>query len=106
MKIGIDDWHFRSAASDMLVLDLYLDNGQHALLEVFSMNNPHAAHAHIPEMVVFCELPGEKMSDNCGPGRWISRPPERNCQWSNVQAPPALMEQIRSRLGEHHLQPT
>jgi hypothetical protein len=99
MKISADDWHFRSFENDMLVLDLYLSNGQHTLLEIYPMKNPNATNGQIPEMIVFCEFPGERLAEGHCVGRWISRPPDRSCPWSNVQIPPALLQQIRQRLG-------
>jgi hypothetical protein len=99
MKIGADDWHFRSVQNDMLVIDLFLSNAQHALLEVFPMKNTAVSNGQIPEMVVFSEFPGEKLSEGNSVARWITRPPERACLWSNVQVPPALMQQIRQKLG-------
>jgi hypothetical protein len=99
MKTSADDWHFRTCENEMLVFDLFLSNAQHALLQVFPMKNPNSPNGQIPEMVVFCELPGERLAtDNCV-GRWIARPPDRSCPWSSVQIPPALMQQIRERLG-------
>ena len=66
MKIGVDDWHFKFSESETLLLDVYLDNGQHALLEVNPMKNPHVCNGEVPEMIVFCELPGEKVAEqNC-----------------------------------------
>jgi hypothetical protein len=99
MKINVDDWHFKPSPPDSLSLDLYLDNGQHALLEVYPMRHPTAINGEIPEMVVFCELPGEKLAEGNCHARWVARPPDRSCPWSNVQAPLALMQQIRERLG-------
>ena len=40
MKIGVDDWHFKYSENDTLLLDVFLDNGQHAMLEVNGMKNP------------------------------------------------------------------
>jgi hypothetical protein len=100
MKIGIDDWHFQEAPGDMLVLDLFLDNGQHAVMEVNPMKNRTVANGDVPEIIVFCELPGEKLSEQGCPARWVSRPPSRECSWSGVQMPAALMEQLRVRLAE------
>lgn len=100
MKIGIDDWHFREVAEDMLVLDVFLDNGQHALMEVNPMKNKTVANGEVPEIIVFCELPGEKVSEQGCPARWVSRPPSRECSWSGVQMPAALLEQLRLRLNE------
>src|SRR5690349_9400290 len=99
MKISADDWHFRSFENDTLVLDIFLSNAQHALLEVCPMKNPDAPNGQVPEMVVFCEFPGEKLAESNCVGRWITRPPDRTCPWSNVQIPPALMQQIREKLG-------
>src|SRR5262245_8776597 len=99
MKISADDWHFRSFENDMLVLDVFLSNGQHALLEVYPMKNPNTINGQVPEMVLFCEFPGEKLAENNCVGRWISRPPDRSCVWSNVQIPPSLLQQIRQKLG-------
>jgi hypothetical protein len=99
MRISADDWHFRSSENDMLVFDVFLSNGQHAVLEVCPMKNANLANGQIPEMVVFCEFPGEKVSEGNCAARWIARPPDRSCAWSSVQIPPALMQQIRQRLG-------
>ena len=99
MKISTDDWHFRSCDSDTVVLDVFLSNGQHALLEASPMRNPDRAYGHIPEMVVYCEFPGEKLHDQTGVARWVSRPPDKSCPWSNVEIPPALLQQIRERMN-------
>ena len=99
MKISVDDWHFRDRNEEPLVLDAFLDNGQHALLEVNSMRNSAVVNGEIPEMIIFCELPGEKISEQDCPARWISRPPNRSCPWSNVQLPLALMEQIKTKIN-------
>jgi hypothetical protein len=99
MKTSADDWHFRSSDTDMLLLDLFLSNAQHAMLQVYPMKNAAAPNGQIPEMVVFCEFPGERIAAGNCVGRWIARPPDRSCPWSSVELPPALMQQIRQRLG-------
>ncbi len=99
MRITADDWRFRSFEGDMLVYDLFLSNAQHALLEVCPMKNSSLPNGQVPELVVFCEMPGEKINEHNCVARWVSRPPDRTCQWSNVQIPPALMQQIRQKLG-------
>ena len=99
MKITADDWHFRSFEHDTLVIDLFLSNAQHAILVVSPMKNGNAPNGQIPEMVVFCEFPGEKVAEENCVARYITRPPDRTCAWSNVQVPPALMQQIRQKLG-------
>ncbi len=83
----------------MLVLDAYLDNGQHAVIEVNPMKNLGVPNGDIPEIIVFCEMPGERVAQEGCPARWASRPPSRECPWSGVQVPHALMEQVRDRLG-------
>ena len=97
MKISVDDWHFREESAEMLVLDVFLDNGQHAVMEVNPMKSVAVPNGDVPEIILFCELPGEKVSETGCPARWVSRPPSRQCAWSNVTLPAALMEQIRAR---------
>lgn len=99
MKINVDDWHFRDSESETLLLDAYLDNGQHAVIEVNPMRSTRVVNGGIPEIIIFCELPGEKLAEETCPARWASRPPDRSCSWSNVQMPMALMQQIKDRLG-------
>jgi len=99
MKIGVDDWHFRSSENDTLLLDVFLDNGQHALLEVNPMKNTQVVNGGIPEMILFCEMPGEKLVEGTCASRWIARPPNKSCAWSNVAPPMALMQQIKDRLA-------
>lgn len=99
MKITADDWHFRPSEGGTVILDIFLSNGQHALLEVNPMKNPETPNGQLPEMVVFCEFPGEKLAEHNCVARWITRPPDKSCPWSGVQIPPSLMQQIRERLG-------
>lgn len=99
MKIGVDDWHFRPSENDTVVLDVFLDNGQHAMLEVNAMRNTQVVNGEVPEMIVFCELPGEKLVEGTCPARWIARPPNKSCAWSNVTPPMALIQQIKDRLA-------
>jgi len=99
MKTAIDDWRFKTADEGILLADVYLANGQHALLEVNPLVNPKVSAESVPEIIVFCEMPGERITGGCGPGRWISRPPNRSCPWSSVEIPPALEHQIRDRLA-------
>src|SRR5258708_2833311 len=99
MKTSVDDWHFRPSQDDLLVLDAFLSNGQHALLEVSPMQNRNAPNGDIPEMVVFCEFPGEKIAEHNCTARWITRPRGRDCPGSNVQTPPALMQQTGENLA-------
>src|SRR5262245_36986866 len=98
MKTAIDDWHFRAPEEGVLLADVYLANGQHAVLEVNPLINPKQAGEPVPEIIVFCEMPGERITGGCGPGRWVSRPPHRSCPWSSVEIPSALERQIHDRL--------
>lgn len=98
MKITVDDWHFRDPIDATLVLDVFLDNGQHALMEVNAMRETSVVNGDIPEMIVFSELPGEKVQTQDCSARWVSRPPSKDCAWSNVEVPLALMNQIHDRL--------
>jgi hypothetical protein len=50
-------------------------------------------------LIVFCELPGEKLAGPSAPARWIARPASRNCPWSNIQMPPAMLQQIQEHLA-------
>jgi hypothetical protein len=98
MRISVDDWHFRESDPDLLVLDVFLDNGQHAVMEVSPMKKASNPNGDIPEMIMFCEMPGEKIAEEGCPARWVTRPPTRECPWSNVQIPQALILQIKDRL--------
>jgi len=99
MKISVDDWHFRGAEGDSLVLDLFLDNGQHALMEVNPMRNLHVVNGDVPEMIVFGEYPGEIVREASPSARWVARPPAPQCPWSHVQLPPVLLQQIQQHLA-------
>jgi hypothetical protein len=99
MRISVDDWHFREARAELVLLDVFLDNGQHGVLEINPMRNLAAVNGGVPEMIMFCELPGERITEEGAPARWIARPPSRECPWSNVQLPHALLEQIKQRLN-------
>jgi hypothetical protein len=99
MKIAVDDWHFKFSENETLLLDVFLNNGQHALLEINPMKNGRVPNGEVPEMIVFCELPGEKVAEEGCPARWIARPPSRDCAWSCVEVPLALMQQIKDRMG-------
>jgi|SRR5689334_5848085 len=99
MKIRADDWHFRCVEGGAIVFDIFLSNAQHALLEAYPMKHPESPNGQIPELVVFCEMPGEKIAAGGCVARWITRPPDRSCPWSNVELPPSLMVQIQQRLG-------
>ncbi|GEM_PF-1795130 len=99
MKIMVDDWHFKQVESDLLVADVFLGNGQHGLLEVVPFRNSRSELHPIPEITISCEFPGEKIGEGNCVKRWVTRPPDRACTWSNVELPPSLLHQIHERLG-------
>ncbi|MEO8428840.1 MAG: hypothetical protein ABI651_17205 [Verrucomicrobiota bacterium] len=103
MNINIDDWNFKVLQKNTLAVDVFLDNGQHGLLEVFPLKNLDGTLNEVPETVMFGELSGETIQDGQNVARWISRPPQRSCPWSRVQVPPALWQQIAERIaqGDH-----
>ena len=105
MKIPVDDWHFKSLEGDCLVVDLYLLNGQHAILEAHPMKDEQAPDGDIPEMVVTGEMPGEKVHEEGMRRRWIARPPSASCEWSHVELSGALLRQIQERLHSRLLKP-
>jgi hypothetical protein len=101
MRIIVDDWHFVPPPDDgsVVAVDLFLDNGQHARLEVIPLINPYSEAEQIPELVVKCEMPGEKLHMETPTRRWITRPPDRCCEWSHVELSPTLIRQINDRLS-------
>jgi len=98
MKIPVDDWHFRSIENDVILYDIYLANGQHAIMEVNPLLNPKAGGEMVPEIIVFCELSGEKIEEGTCHPRWLSRAPDNNCMWSHVEVPTALHRHIEEQL--------
>ena len=101
MKLNVDDWHFTTTPNpnSVVAVDLYLDNGQHARLEVIPLINPYVEADQIPEIIIYCEMPGEKLLEEPEPRRWITRPADRSCEWSSVELSPTLIRQINDRLA-------
>jgi hypothetical protein len=101
MRIVVDDWMFRSQPDNgsVVTVDLFLDNGQRALLEVHPLANPNSPGEQIPEVVVKAELPGELPDQPEGVCRWIARAPHRFCEWSKVELSETLIRQINERLS-------
>jgi hypothetical protein len=102
MKLSPDDWMFKPSDPDQVLVSLFLNNGQHALLEINPVHISHAGGPQVPEIIVHCELPGEKLTDPKPSRRWIARPPDRTCQWSRVELPPTLTHQIEQRIEHVH----
>jgi hypothetical protein len=99
MKIHVDDWQFRPIENEVVAVELFLDNGQRAVLEVFPLIYSRTAAAAGCEMVVWCEVPGELLDGGTCKARWIHRAPDASCVWSKVELPPALLEQIDEHLA-------
>lgn len=100
MKLSADDWKFITPTTlgCVVAVDLFLDNGQHARLEVFPLFYAHATGEQIPEIIVYCEMPGEKLHQQTEVKRWISRPLDKSCPWSSVELTPTLIRQINETL--------
>ncbi len=99
MKYQVDDWHFRLAENNVVAAELFLDNGQKAILEVLPLNYDNTQSSAGNEMIVWCEMPGEMVTEGTCQARWITRPPDNKCPWSRVEIPPGLMGQIEERLA-------
>ena len=100
MKLSVDDWKFITPTTlgCVVAVDLFLDNGQLARLEVFPLFYAHATGEQIPEIIVYCEMPGEKLNQQTEVKRWISRPLDKSCPWSSVELTPTLIRQINETL--------
>ena len=99
MKYQVDDWHFRIAENNVVAVELFLDNGQKAILEVLPLTYEHTRSPAGHEMIVWCELPGELLDEGTCQARWISRPPDSTCPWSRVELPPGLSGQINEHVA-------
>jgi hypothetical protein len=100
MKIEVEDWNFRNekSARRMVAVDLFLGNGQRAVLEILPLYNPCSPEAQVPEVVVRCEMPGEKINQTSERRRWLSRAPDKSCEWSSVELTDTLVRQINEKL--------
>lgn len=100
MRLTADDWHFVNTPNDgsVVAVDLFLDNGQHARMLVYPLINPNWQGEQIPEIVVLCEMPGEKLTSENQTRRWITRAPDKSCSWSGVELSATLIRQINERL--------
>jgi len=105
MKTRVDDWQFRATENEVVAVELFLDNGQRAVLEVLPLVYSRTAAAAGCEMIVWCEIPGEVLDDGTCKARWIQRAPDASCPWSHVELPPALLEQIDEHLAAGSGQP-
>ena len=99
MKYQVDDWRFRLAEDDVLAVELFLDNGQKAILEVLPLTYNNTQSPAGNEIIVWCEMPGELIDEGTCQARWISRPPDSRCPWSRVELPSGLVGQIEEHLA-------
>lgn len=99
MKYQVDDWHFRPTDNHVVAAELFLDNGQKAILEILPLMYAQTQESAGNEIIVWCELPGEMADEGTCKPRWITRPPNSQCAWSHVELPPVLIEQINEHLA-------
>lgn len=102
MRLVAEDWLFTQphVHGSVLAVDLYLNNGQHARLEVvpwldFVSGQPD----QFPEIIIVAESSGEDLHAQGAHQRWLSRPPRRHCEWSKVELNDILVAQINERLS-------
>lgn len=103
MKSKAEDWMFVTPHTDgvAVAVDLFLDNGQHARLEILPLLNLNELEGdQVPEIAVLCEMPGEDLHrQDIPPRRWLARPPNRHCHWSQVELAEILVHEINQRLA-------
>ncbi len=102
MRLNVDDWQFLAPTTPGTVLaaNLFLDNGQQARLEVSPLFYADPTGEQIPEIVVYCEMPGERLHRHSEVKRWLSRPPDKSCAWSQIELSPAFVRQINEMLDQ------
>lgn len=100
MRLTADDWTFVQPTHRgcLVSAELFLDNGQHAQLEVYPLINPYSGGDQIPEIIVLCEMPGENLHRPPLPRRWITRAPDASSEWSHVELSPTLIRQLNEHL--------
>jgi hypothetical protein len=98
-----EDWMFAqpSMQGSVLAVDLYLNNGQHAKLEVIPwLDLTSGSPDQFPEIVVTAEVSGEDFHGHAPHHRWLARPPRRHCEWSKVELNEKLVAQINDKLSQ------
>lgn len=100
-SLQADDWKFITPTTPggAVAVELFLNNGQYARLEVFPLVDANGSVDQVPEIVVSCEMPGERLNLPPETKRWISRPPDKDCPWSRVELSPTLIRQINDMLA-------
>lgn len=101
MIIQIDKWSLLPAPDPgcSLSYDVQLENAQRARLVVVALINPFLAGPPVPEIYVYCEMPGERFDQGEPVRRWIARPPHAACEWSHVELPDKLAKEIQTLLA-------
>ncbi|MEW6304592.1 MAG: hypothetical protein AB1705_14045, partial [Verrucomicrobiota bacterium] len=102
-----DDWSFRTEVDErkQVSVDLYLNNGQRAILEIHPLLNPYSGGEQVPEVIVRCEMSGERPDHPSETRRWLSRAPDKSCEWSSVELSESLVRQINARLASAQAAP-
>lgn len=101
-RLVTEDWLFAqpTLSGSVLAVDLFLNNGQHARLDVIPWldlvsGNPD----QFPEIIITAEGTGEDFHGHTAHHRWLARPPRRHCEWSKVQLDERLVTQINEKLS-------
>lgn len=100
MIIQVDKWHLLAEPDPgcSLSYEVQLENAQLARLDVVALVNPFQSGPPTPEIYIYCEMPGERITDPAPVRRWIARPPHSGCEWSRVELPDKLAKEIHTLL--------
>lgn len=101
MIIQVDKWQLLSEPDPgcSFSYDVQLENAQLARLDVIALVNPFQTGPPAPEIYIYCELPGERLTHSEPVRRWIARPPHSACEWSHVELPDKLTKEIHTLLS-------
>jgi hypothetical protein len=101
MIIQIDKWHLLAEpdAGCSLTYEVQLANAQLARMNVVALINPFLAGPPVPEIYIYCEMPGERLTQGEPVRRWITRPPNSACEWSHVELSDKLTKEIHALLS-------
>jgi hypothetical protein len=101
-RLVAEDWLFAqpSLSGSVLAVDLFLNTGQHARLEVIPwLDLVSGSPDQFPEIIITAEGTGEDLHAQGAPHRWLARPPRRYCEWSKVELNERLVTQINEKLS-------
>jgi hypothetical protein len=102
MRLVAEDWLFAQPhlSGSVLAVDLFLNTGQHARLEVIPwLDLVSGQPDQFPEIIIIAESTGEDLHAAGAHQRWLARPPRRHCEWSKVELDQVLVGQINERLS-------